>query len=450
MSKTPPTSPDEPEVELTIQQQLDELLVAIEKQEPGTLDPKVLPDAYRKQIEGEKAPEPEPAEQATAPPPPAQESEADVQDEINALLDSAMDSPTEPEASAELDPKPEAQPTASEQTPQDEVAEALADFEEALDSSPTAEETSATPEPEPTPAPKAPEKPASPEKAKNSPAEEDMLAALNQALKDMEPDELASFGPPKQKTEPPSEPDPKPTEQTTALEPASKSEADLQAEINALLNNPAGPEPAAKSTNADTTSAAENAEQDRIADEIEDLLNQNEDPAQQEEAPTIDDIDQMLAKEIDIDDELDDDLLGDFQSVDDVTAGIQTETPEPEPAIADPGGATASDVADELDSQPENQPVAEESEDPLEALSKIAEVVDKNQAEDEALAATQITLPAWFTKLRRAGDRLLRTCFMINWPARRFLTAEWRANLGYLALIHLFIGVAMWFYLIIR
>lgn len=415
MTDQPTTNADAqptPEAELSIQEQLDQLLLKVEKAEPGLLDPSVLPEGA--------VTEPEPEQ----------------------VL------PAEPEALA-----------SDASAAEDVVAQAMTAFEQAIEpAEQPAQEQAIVAEPmEPADEPE--------------PQGDPMLASLEAALEGLQPDANAGFGPagqapapsaPAEASEPAAEARPAPTiEPMPEADPAaamSESEAQLQDEINALLN--ASPEPAQADAPAaevaiETTEQAADdhapamSDEDRIAQEIEGLLNADQDPAKQDDATTIDDLDQMLASEIDANDE----LMGNFQSVQDVTAGIQAAEP-PAAATDDAHAATARDVAAELDSQPEDQPASEfDGEDPLAMLSMIAETAEQNEAEYQeqqaAIAESKaLTEPVWLARLNRAKERLLRTCFAINWPARRYLSAEHRANLGYIAILNLFGGIAIWFYLI--
>ena len=164
-----------------------------------------------------------------------------------------------------------------------------------------------------------------------------------------------------------------------------------------------------------------------------------------DDAPSIDELDQLLAEEIDGDEE----LAGDYQSVEAITAGIDTgsaEHPEDEHA------ASAHDVAAELDDQPEDLAMAGKPDDAGDldvdldavAASKPAMAVVKEQPGEEADGPRRRGLD-----LSAMRDRLLRVCYTLNWPARRFLSPENRANLGYIALLNLFGAVAIWLYLIL-
>ena len=437
MGTTENPNPQTParEPELSIEQQLDKLLVQIEEQEPGTIEQDVLPQSLRQQQQ-------------------------------QAAQDKASNEP------------------AGKQS--DEVADALAQFENAMQPAEPASEPEV-----PVPAAEVTDEPAP---AQEEHPEPDMLAALNAALKDLDPDSTTKFGPPKE------QPAPLPDdalavesaapEVETEAEPIAQAEPEAAAaaptgdtltnEINALLNaqaetkasdasealteaaTPITAEPAA-ATEAPRAAGGvaeaqeqDSATQERIAAEIEDLLNTSQALAEGDASPTIDDIDQMLADEIDLDDE----LSGDFQSVQEITAGIQV----------DDHTASASDVAAELDSQPESQPAPpapavepepEPAEDPFALLAAIANKAEKNEVEhrkkmSRAQLWQKLVNRFGFLKkinpdtIRTAGERLLKACYLLNWPARRFLTSEWRANLGYLALIHLFAGVAVWLYLIVR
>jgi hypothetical protein len=387
---TPPEQPGDestPEQELSIEAQLDDLLSKIEDAEPGTLDPQVLPTPAQPTKPAIKA------EQAATPAPSAEL-------EIDALLNA---SPAEPPAES---------PTSEE-------------IDELLNAPPA---EAATVEPE----------------------QEQMLSALNTALKDL-------------------------PEQPPADEPVEtlSVEDQLQQEISALMSaEPAGSEShvpreasvtvideddddvlAGSFESPESLAAIEAAHaptsstEDQIAMEIEGLLATDQAPAATATAePTndvleaIDELDQMLAQEIDADDE----LAGDFQSVEDLTAGIQVEE-QLQAAEDDEHAATARDVAAELDSQPEDLPAppsAETTEDPFKELD---EAVDK--AEPQRKAALQAAdVKDWLTT---AKDKLLVACFAINWPARRFLSVELRANLGYIALLNLFFGVGFWIVLIL-
>lgn len=285
--------------------------------------------------------------------------------------------------------------------------------------------------------------PAEATSAEQEQEQEQMLASLNTALKDI-------------------------PEPSTADEPAEElsMEERLQQEIMALL--PPEPEAAAPATPDVLTDTADEEEddddvlagsfespeslaameaaqpptpstQDQIAMEIESLLaEQQPRPTAEPSETAMDELDQMLAQEIDADDE----LAGDFHSVEDLTAGIQIND-HAGAATDDEHAATARDVAAELDSQPENLPApppSDATEDPFKELDEIVGKPRQNQPQRRA-ALQADDFKDW---LQAAKERLLVACYWINWPARRFLTTEWRANLGYIALLNLFFGVGIW------
>lgn len=240
-------------------------------------------------------------------------------------------------------------------------------------------------------------------------------------------------------------------EPQAAAAQASQTPANELDGVDALTSSFEAPETVAAISE---TPAAEPSIEDQIAMEIEDLLAVDEPASATATAAVeppeaaIDELDQMLAQEIDADDE----LAGDFQSVEDVTAGIQTDSAAAT-TIDDEHAATARDVAAELDTQPEDLPApppaveVEPAEDPLAVLAEIADTAEKNEVEHQRQAAMQT--PDWVRWLEIGRERLLDLCFLVNWPARRFLTAEWRANLGYIALLNLFFGVGLWIVLIV-
>lgn len=281
----------------------------------------------------------------------------------------------------------------------------------------------------------------------------EMLASLNSALQSLPSDT--------------------PSEQIPAAEAgkALSIEDQLQQEITALMD--AEPQPAV-ATATDATAnepddfdmlagsfeppealmaAASQANtpstEDQIAMEIEGLLGTDQPSDQAPPEAAIDELDKMLASEIDADDE----LAGDFQSVEDVTAGIQADTATN--VADDEHAATARDVAAELDTQPEDLPAPppvadtadEPVEDPYEALSNLPGNPEQDKPEHQRQAAMES--PGWQHWLEVGKENLLNACFLINWPARRFLSAEWRANLGYIALLNLFFGVGLWLVLIV-
>lgn len=381
MPNTPPNSGKSPgeQPAVPVQKQLDDLLSKIETEEPGTLDPSVLPSSFQPAVD--KAEENKPSEE-------------------KALVEPAT--PAAPEAAAEpanIEPA-EAPSTTDAAEPTDEQAA--------------------------------------------------MLAALNSALQGMNPG---------------SEPEAQAAETSQAAEPAEAAtetavsldaDDELQQEIAALINGEPSTTTESPASEAPAADSNELSTEDQIAMEIEGLLNADQ-PAVPEEQPqpqqqqevdetSIDELDQMLANEIDEDDE----LLGDFQTVEAITAGIETAEPA---AITtdDEHAATARDVAAELDTQPEDlasQAKPAPGEDPFAALAEIAQTAEKN--EQEYQERVRLSLPVWIRRFQEAKERLLKFCFALNWPARRFLTTEWRANLGYIALLNLFFGVGIWLYLIVR
>lgn len=287
----------------------------------------------------------------------------------------------------------------------------------------------------PDPMPTQAQTPAKPDPQDAAAAQTQAIAAFEQAIETPAPAPVTPV------PAAPAPPDPVPAD-----EPISSTELELQAEINALLNA----EPAKTQAPAEPAASKE----DLLAEEIEDLLNANAQAPATDEADnqSINDLDQMLADEIDADDE----LAGDFHSVQDVTAGIDTGEEE-NLQLEDEHAATARDVAAELDSQPENFPASartsaapdhdeHEDEDPFAAIMSIAEVAQTNhEAHHDQLTGN---LPGWQGRLIRARNRLYHTCFTLNWPARKYLSPEWRANLGYVALLNL-VGVgAIWLYVI--
>jgi hypothetical protein len=193
--------------------------------------------------------------------------------------------------------------------------------------------------------------------------------------------------------------------------------------------------PAAPGADAD---AAEASAEELIAEEIQGLLDsaaEDESTAPDEVAddagasdPTIDEIDRMLADEA----EQDEELIGDFQSVQDVAAGVKPEGPGQR--LSDHGPSerdgSASAVADELDNQPEH---AE------------PDTFEPNPEAEGAAA------PGWFDRMRGmpwrgVGEKVekvaLAACGVMNWPVRRLLAPEWRSYVGVIALLNVFVGIA--------
>lgn len=388
MTKQPPSRPETGSADdaaLSVQEQLDRLLAQIETEEPGTVDAEALPTGYQS-----------------------------------------------PHAQAKPAFKPAAQPDLSMfagQASSDDLSEAMQSFEQALDtdrpmaSVDTSNEAPKAAGPAPTPA--------------ENLGETDMLAALNAALKDLSPGGANK---------------PAPSPKPAPAEPALLDEEALQAEINALLNAPLNAPPRGPSQEqpfAEQASASQQAQsstEDQIAEEIESLLHAEAQSTaeagvsdQAQDSTSIDELDEILAGEIDEDEE----LAGDFQSVDSLTAGIDTGRSK---AKIDEHAATAHDVAAELDNQPEDF-ASEPSPDMDIDLDEIAGRKQRiaSVRQDEPVQAHS----SWRDRLGLVQEKLLQLCFVINWPARRFLSMENRANLGYIALLNLFGAVAVWLYLIV-
>ncbi|MEM9413904.1 MAG: hypothetical protein AAGA29_00315 [Planctomycetota bacterium] len=180
------------------------------------------------------------------------------------------------------------------------------------------------------------------------------------------------------------------------------------------------------------TGNPDGAVHDEIMDEINDLLTAEEESAQHEsdlstdtpaQDPTIDQIDQMLAEGAD-DDE--DEISGAFYSAEDVATDNLTgsgETLHDDDEL--PGTfEDSSDVADD-EADPETKPETEKN--GLALRDKL----------------TRYGKPA----LRLTGRLALRLCWLINLPARKFLTTQWRATLGYIALLQAVGALVVWLYL---
>ncbi|MFK7790980.1 MAG: hypothetical protein AB8C95_15990 [Phycisphaeraceae bacterium] len=400
---SPPNQPGQANASKStpLEQQLDALLSQIETVEPGTVEASALPSSFR----------PAKAE-------PESNASADIADaEIDALLNA---------------PPAESAAIATEPAPTEPAAD-------------------------PSPAP-----------ATADPEQADMLAALNSALQGLSSDAPAEAAP---------EPEADAVAVTEASAPADEMsmEDKLQQEIASLMQAPPqadasaevsedfdglegsfeSPESLAVATQ--TTPDSGPSTEDQIAMEIEGLLNPDlEDETvaasvatEVDPANPIDELDKMLAQEIDEDDE----LAGEFQSVEDLTAGIQIDHAS-HTTDDDEHAATAREVAAELDSQPEDLPAPPPAaaalapgEDPFAALSEVADTAEQNEKEHDRRVAMKA--PDWENLLKVGKERLLNLCFLLNWPARRFLTAEWRANLGYIALLNLFFGVGLWIVLIV-
>jgi hypothetical protein len=143
--------------------------------------------------------------------------------------------------------------------------------------------------------------------------------------------------------------------------------------------------------------------------------------------PTIDQIDQMLAMEAEDDEE----LIGEFFSSDDVISGITPGTGEAYNA------QSQDDPADEP--APADQAIAAAPAEPATAA---------DGAPAEADAARRFRFD-WHRALAVADRVALRVCWLLNWPARRYLSREWRATLGYLALLQVGGAAAVWLLLVI-
>lgn len=369
------------------------MLLEIESVEPGALDPAVLP----------KSAQPEATKSAAVQGSPSAEAE------IDALLNAP---PVQAEASPTAEAAAPAE-TAATDAATAEQAGMLAALNSALQGLNDEPPTDA-------PAPASAEAAASPQSvpAEESLSMEDKLQAEIAALMNAEPQAATA------------------AEAEASLQAATDVEPDDMDALEGSFESPEslGVASSAAATSADPTSTTE----DLIAQEIEGLLNISQDePAAQASADTaIDELDKMLAQEIDADD----DLAGDFQSVEDLTAGIQV----PDTAandIDDAHAATARDVAAELDSQPEDLPDASfepvtgpagPDEDPFAVLDQLATTAEKNEQAHEVSVARQA--PDWAHWLEVGREKLLSTCYLVNWPARRFLNNEWRATLGLISL----------------
>ncbi|MEM9021645.1 MAG: hypothetical protein AAGC44_13870, partial [Planctomycetota bacterium] len=210
--------------------------------------------------------------------------------------------------------------------------------------------------------------------------------------------------------------------------------------------------PAPAEITAQETAAEEPSTEDQIVAEIEDLLGTEAeaqaDAADEAEAeatspgdPTIAEIDQLLAAEA----EQDEELVGDFQSVDDVAAGIEPTGPAQKLSDAratETAEGSADAISAELDSQPEDSPDT---------------FTPKPEAEREEPAESRLDL--WRARLmgipwrliaRRTEQTALTLCGIINWPARRLLAPEWRSYVGYIAVLNVFVGLALFTLGVIR
>lgn len=191
-------------------------------------------------------------------------------------------------------------------------------------------------------------------------------------------------------------------------EPVSGLEDDITAEINSLL--------AAEAAEAQ---AASEIEAEALADtqppqDTEQALPAGEDP-------TIDQIDQMLAEGVEDDDQID----GGFFSADDVAADNLRSGGEPLPA--------------------DTQPVQD---DPAHTVTP-GEGDDTRTADDDPLTLLQQLVEYLRPALRFLGRLTLECCWLINWPARKFLSMEWRSTLGYIALLQAVGALVVWLYLVV-
>lgn len=361
---------------LSIEEQLDELLVKIEAADPSLSAQQVQPTTA----------------QPSRPKTQTQKEVSSAQAQVDALLDESQGgTPTQAEIDALLNGPP-AETTSAEQ----EQAQMLASLNTALKDKP---------------------EPTTVEETAEELSMEERLQREIMALLPPEPDAAA-----------PATPD--------VLTDTADEEDD---DDDVLAGSFESPQSLAAMESAQPPTPST---QDQIAMEIESLLAEQPPSATAEPSENaMDELDQMLAQEIDSDDE----LAGDFHSVEDLTAGIHLDE-HAGAATDDEHAATARDVAAELDSQPEDlltaPPPPDATEDPFKELDEIVGKSREGQTKPKRKAALQTDdLKDW---LQTAKERLLVGCYWINWPARRFLTTEWRANLGYIALLNLFFGVGIW------
>ena len=140
-----------------------------------------------------------------------------------------------------------------------------------------------------------------------------------------------------------------------------------------------------------------------------------------EPEPTIDQIDQMLAAEADEED----DLAGEFFSSDAIAADAvlgEGETYDPHSPSGSPLDATPAQ--------------------PLPA--------DAPEATDASASARGLAGRLDWRKILAALDRAaLQVCWLLNWPARRFLNTEGRATLGYVALLQVLGATTVWLLLVV-
>lgn len=188
--------------------------------------------------------------------------------------------------------------------------------------------------------------------------------------------------------------------------------------------------------------------EDDITSEIDSLLAAAEDtpiaPATKAQdsappaEPTIDQLDQMLATEAQDDDDLD--LAGSFFSTDAIAAGDTA------------GGGETLDLGDGLtgsftggespNATPDVFPVDRADTHP------VPEPGGEESIDMDAPVAWWRKID-WQHVMAIAEEITRRVCWLINWPARRFLTAEWRATVGYLALLQVAGAAAVWLFLVI-
>lgn len=389
---TPPSTPDDADAAvLSIQDQLDALLAKVEEDHAELDDPAAA------------AAEAEPQPDTPAPQPPA--APADDLAEIAAALDAA-----EPEQSAA--PTPSAMPDAAGTSAPDEAALPAIDQEinallESMDGPEESAEDAAQPpsaadaaEPsEPAPAPSA-------EESADSSLEAEIAALLAESEVDPEVEAAA----------------------------ANIAERDAeQAEIERAMFQRPEPKPA-----ADEPDSAGDMEQ-LIAAEIEGLLDSeaeleasapNEiepETAEADTDPSISEIDRMLADEA----EQDEELIGDFQSVQDIAAGIVPDGPAQKLSDhlpTEPDGS-ADAVASEIDDQPELNTEPDTFEPQPEGQPKTA-------------LRDRLTGLPWRAIGHRIERVALGVCGLINWPVRRLLAPEWRSYVGVIALLNIFVGLA--------
>ncbi len=143
--------------------------------------------------------------------------------------------------------------------------------------------------------------------------------------------------------------------------------------------------------------------------------------------PTIDQIDQMLAMEAEDDEE----LIGEFFSSDDVISGITPGTGEAYNAQSEDAPDDEPAPADQAIAAAPAAPTTPADEDPGEAGRRKRFGFD------------------WHGALAVVDRVALRVCWLLNWPARRYLSREWRATLGYLALLQVGGAAAVWLLLVI-